>query len=545
MSIHGNQNILPLFYTHSSLPPISDNDELALSFYLLTKNLKPNEKILSFSRLLWPFLCVQGVISTHIILDGLSIFSKKDKLSNPPRQPLIGHLLRNIENRTEVEQLKKIIEVLQYKDNEAEAIGENEESEFQKLKIDSLTNPEFLQTLAKLLPYLEFKSVAEYMPLETNFTTEQALEIADTYRNTIDYMKGNALRWDTQIELIGKEVDKWLIDVNVQLKDINSRFSSQISKTSQSIDSSQIKDKNALERDRIDQWKVNEKRNVIENISVLFKTVERNLEEIIKKNKSFTHTEILKGRVFNDLTIPFENHFKYLIEEGNNYVNSVTSLTENYMELKERALEIDVEAVKKLSEFSSSLDLKLQDRDKNLSAFEEEKEKKISEIKNLQISIEDLYSQLKNGIKAKKGNCLQEAKDLTSWSLADNESELFSRPIVWIYMPLYVMFVEIEKILEEKMVTLFPGFITDDPNNRYQEISGAMLNLKEAVNERIEEDMSLRSNFEFSSENRNLLDDQNLPKKIQQGISILRRNTVLSEQMENELRNKLDLIFSQ
>ena len=545
MSIHGNQYILPLFYNHSSLPPIKDYDELALSFYLLTKNLKQNEKILSFSRLLWPFLCVQGVISSHIILDGLNIFSKKGKLSNPPRQPLIGHVLRNIENRTKTEQVKKIIEVLQYKDKEAEAIGESEESEFQKLKIDSLTNPEFLQTLVKLLPLIEFKSVAEYMPLETNFTTDQALDIANAYRKTIDYMKGNALRWDTQIELIGKEVDKWLIDINVQLKDISSRFSSQISKTSQTIDPTQIKDKIALEGDRIDQWKVNEKRNVIENISVLFKTAERNLEDIIKKNKAFTHTDILKGRVFNDVIAPFENHFKYLIDEGNNFVRSVTSLTEKYMVLKERALKIDVEAKKKVDDFSSSLDLKLQDRDKNLSVFEEEKEKMISELKILQESIEDLYSQIKNIIKTKNGNCLQEAKDLISWSLVDNESELFSRPIVWIFMPLYVMFIENEELFEEKMVAIYPGFITDDPNNRYQEISGAMFNLKEAVNERIEEDMALRSNFEYSSENRNLLKDQSLAKKIQQGISTLRRTAVLSEQMENDLRSKLGLIFTQ
>jgi len=545
MSIHGNQYILPLFYTQSSLPPIQDYDELALSFYLLTKNLKQNEKVLSFSRLLWPFLCVQGVISTHIILDGLNIFSKKGKLSNPPRQPLIGHLLRNIENRTKTEEINKILEVLQYKDKDAESIGESEESEFQKLKIDSLTNPEFLQTLVKLLPLAEFKSVAEYMPLETNFTTEQALEIADTYRNTINYMKGNALRWDTQIELIGKEVDKWLIDINVQLKDISSRFSSQISKTSQTIDSSQIKEKFALESDKIDQWKVNEKRNIIENISVLFKTAERNLEEIIKKNKAFTHTDILKGRVFNDVIAPFENHFKYLIEEGNNFVHSVTSLTEKYMALKEKAIEIDAEAQKNLDDFSSSLDLKLQDRDKNLSAFKEENKVKISEIKALQSSIEDLYSQVKNIIKTKNGKCLQEAKDLISWSLVDNQSDLFSRPIVWIFMPLYVMFIENEEMLEEKMVAVYPGFITKDQENMYQEISGAMLNLKEAVNERIEDDMALRSNFEFSSENRNLLNDKSLAKKIQQGISILRRTTVLSEQMENELRTKLGLIFTQ
>ncbi|GAI84447.1 unnamed protein product, partial [marine sediment metagenome] len=125
--------------------------------------------------------------------------------------------------------------------------------------------------------------------------------------------------WDTQTELIGKEVDKWLIDLNVQLKDINIRYSSQINKTSQIIDSNQMKDQIALESDKSDQWKVNEKRRVIENISVLFKTAERQLEVITKKNTFYTQSEILKGRVFNDLTEPFENHFKYLINEGNNF----------------------------------------------------------------------------------------------------------------------------------------------------------------------------------------------------------------------------------
>ncbi|MFX0047610.1 MAG: hypothetical protein ACFE8G_05500 [Candidatus Hermodarchaeota archaeon] len=544
MSIHGNQYILPLFTTSESIPPINESDELALAFYLLTKTLDSNEKVVSFSRLLWPFLCVQGVISTHIILDGLNVFSKKGKLSNPPRQPLIGHLLRNIENRTQIEELNKIIEVLNYFDNEAESLGESEESEFQKLKIESLVNPEFLQTLMKLLPFTEYKPVADYMPLETNFTTEQALEIADKYRNLIDYMKGNALRWNTQIELISKEVDKWLIEINVQLKDVNSRFSSQISKASQSIDSAQIKEKIALESDKIDQWKVSEKRRVIENILVLFKTAERQLEDILKTNRNFTHTEILKGKVFYDLTNSFENHFKYLIDEGNKFVSSITSLTQKYMELKERAFEIDVEAEKKLEEFKSSLDMKLQDRDKNLSVYEEEKQKKISEIRALQNQIEELYSQIKSIVQNKNGNCLQEAQNLISWSLADNQSELFSRPIIWIYMPLYVMFVENEQIMDEKMVSVFPGFVTNDPNNMYKEISEAMLNLKQTLTERIEEDMALRSNFEFSCENRNLLEDSSFQKKIQQGIAILRRSAIINEEIEEEIRRKLDVILS-
>ena len=139
----------------------------------------------------------------------------------------------------------------------------------------------------------------------------------------------------------------------------------------------------------------------------------------------------------------------------------------------------------------------------------------------------------------------QEVKDLISWSLFDNASELFSHPIVWVYMPLYVMFIENEDLSEEKMLAIYPGYVTGDPNNMYQEISEAMLNLKETVNELVEDDMILRSNFEFSSENKNLLNDQSLAKKIQQGISILRRSMILSENMENDLRSKLDSIYTQ
>ncbi|MBA7552706.1 hypothetical protein ES705_45278 [subsurface metagenome] len=451
--------------------------------------------------------------------------------------------MRNVENLTKSEQLNKIIEVLSYIDKEAEEIGLGEESKYQKLKINSLINPEFLQTLAKLLPLVEFKPVSEYMPLETVFTTEQALDVAEKYRKTIDYMKGNALRWNTQTELIGKEVDKWFIDLNVQLKDINTRYSSQINKTSQIIDSNQMKDQIALESDKSDQWKVNEKRRVIENISVLFKTVERQIEDIIKKNKFYTQSEILKSRVFNDLTEPFENHFKYLINEGNNFVSMVTSLTQKYMELKERAFQIDVEAKKKLEEFGSSLNSKLKDRDRDLSTFEKEKQEKISEIESIRIRLEELYSQIKKIIHTSNGNCLQEAKDLLSWSLSDNQSELFSRPIQWIYMPLYVMFLENKDTMEEKMELILPGIVTNDPNNIYQEISDTMVNFKKTFNERIEEDMALRSNFEFSSENKNLIDDKSLAKKIQQGISILRSYAIINDEIEKTIRSNLNLIL--
>ena len=540
MSIHGNQYVLP-FFISEKISPIEENDELALAFYLLTKDANQSDKIVSFSRLLWPFLCVQGVISTHIILDGLFVFSKKGKLSNPPRQPLIGHLLRNIENRGKIEELEKIIEVLTYKDVGAEEIGEGEESEFQNVYIESLVPPNYLQALVQLIRLVEFKSISDSMPLDSGLTTEKALNIADQYRNTISYMKGNALRWKSQIELIEKESDKWLIDLNVQLKDIETRYSSQINKTSQSIDAAQIEEQKALEGDKIDQWKVNEKKNLIENISVLFKTAERHLEEIIKKNKMFTQTEILKSKVLEDLFESFENNFKYLIEQGQNFVQMIENLTKNYMDFKTRANQIDAEAKKKLDDLMSDLKTKLKDRDIHLSAFIQEKEEKINEIEKGKAQIEKLSFQINSIIENKQGNCLQEAKELISWSLEDNQAELFSRPIQWIYMPLYAIFLEDTTTKQEKFKILLPGFIKKD-FPLYSHLSDEMKQIQNLLKNKIEDDIALRSNFEFSCENKNIIHEINFQKMIQTGISLLRSKSVINSDVESIIRKNINMI---
>lgn len=539
MSIHGSQYLLTLFNAPSNIPPINENDELTLAFYLLTKDKKPDEKITSFSRLLWPFLCIQGVISTHIILDGLMLFSRKGKLSNPPRQPMIGHLIRNVENRTKIEQLSKIYEVLAYKDLDAEEIGEGEESEFQKLNIESLIHPGFLQTLAKLLPFIDYQPIIDYMPLDSALSTDLALNIAEKYRNMIDYMKGNALRWENQIALIGKEVDKWLIELNVQFKDIESRYSSQITKTEKIIDNSQVREQLALEGDKIEQWKGDEKKKLIESISVLFKTIEYQLEGSIKKNKMFTQSDTLKSRVFEDLINTFDNHFKYLENEGHKYLETVATLREKYTEIKERGPLIDEQAKKRMADLTTRLDSEMKARDVHLSEFEMEKQQKISEINTFKEQIEDLYSQIKTIIKTKQSNCLQEARDLISWSLNDNQAEIFSRPIQWIYMPLYAMFIEDNETMEENLRIVFPGNVSQDPNNIYNEISEELKMLKNQIYEKIEDDMAFRSNFEFSCENKNILEDINLNKKIQQGISILRKKNMINDEIERQIRNNL------
>jgi len=541
MSIHGNQYLLPLFMKKGTqIPFLQDDDELTLAFYLLTKDLKENHKILSFSRLLWPLLSIPGVISTHIILDGVKIFSKKGKFTNPPRQPLIGHILRNIENRTKIEQLEKIEDVLSYEDKEAEALSKDEESEYQSFQIESLINPEFLNTLNMLIPQLQYSPIERYVPLDTSLTTDQALDISEKYRDIIDTLKGNAHRWESQIELIGDYVEKWLVELNVDLKDIESRYKSQIKKTSLAIDDQQVKEKIELEQDRIEQWKLNEKKRLIDNLATKFTTLDQHFEGILKKNRFFSNSEVLKRKSFENVIPSVKSHFSYLNENLSHIDSDINELKQKFEEIKKKASEIDTEAKSKLNNIKENLDQKLSTRDQKISEFQSEKEQQIEEIKQKKEKIEKLFDDIKRIIYQKKQNCLNEAEDLKNWSLEDNEKELFAKPIQWIYMPFYAMFIEDEDMMEEYMKIVFPGYVLNNSPDLYKEASDALRGLKEYINEKIEDDMKIRSNFEFATENKNLINDPRIEKKLQKGLSMLRAKNIINDNIDKGIREKIN-----
>jgi hypothetical protein len=212
------------------------------------------------------------------------------------------------------------------------------------------------------------------------------------------------------------------------------------------------------------------------------------------------------------------------------------------MEFKERSAQIDVEAEKKVTDLVNELKIKLKDRDMHLSAFIQEKEEKIEEIENLKAHIEELSSKIKKIIEIKQGNCLQEAKDLISWSLGDNQADLFSRPIQWIYMPLYAIFVEDKNTKQEDIKLLFPGFINRDSSTIYTDLSEAMAQIRKLLTNKIEMEIALRSNFEFSCENKNIIKESNFHKMIQTGISILRSKGIVTPEIENTIRMNLNLI---
>lgn len=548
MSFHGQQNILPMFYLKEyASKPISLNEELALSFYLLTHDLKETEKIKSFARLLIPMVFIQGLISTHIVLEGLSIASFNDKITNPPRQGVVGHILRNIDNRTQVELLEKIIAVITYKDEEAKQLSsikeEEEEAEFKTVTIKFLLNPGLLEGLKKILPKLKYVPIRDYTVLDSSLITELALNLAEYYRNTIKLLKGNAMRWQNLIKLIDKETDKWLLDLKVKKKDIKERYDSEIGKMSKVINSSIINERIKEEKDKIDLWVQIQKKKLIEAISQQFMTVDRKILELGGKNKFFTNYDALKAFRLEEVISKCRNHIGGMNEKIQSLFALVRNITTQVDGYVKRSEEINQKATQRLEDLKQNLGEQLSKKDEMILKYQMEKEFESGELKNLKNNIKNKSQEIKDLISKKSEDCLREAKVLENWNIKDNEAGNLSMPVIWVFFPLYMSLIEGE--FEEKIKLLLPGFINRNALNTEslkEELDPSYSAYFQNLMMKIEEDMKVRSNFEFSGEKNNLLEDPNIKKQIQNGISSLQSSAIISDVLAKEMEEKLNFI---
>ena len=88
------------------------------------------------------------------------------------------------------------------------------------------------------------------------------------------------------------------------------------------------------------------------------------------------------------------------------------------------------------------------------------------------------------------------------------------------------------------MNVVFPGYIGDS-EPYYEDLTESFAQLKTTLNEKIEDDIKIRSNFEFSCERKNFIMDPNLKKQIQMGIRNLKNLSLLNDAMEAKIKTIL------
>ncbi|MHA1730981.1 MAG: hypothetical protein ACTSU5_03515, partial [Promethearchaeota archaeon] len=188
--VHGNQLILPSVIKDGE--PLPFGSELIVAFGEMLDRKREDEEWLSFSRLLWPIVFIQGEASNHLVIDDLGIAKLQVQVTNPPRTAKVGHILRDNSLRNE-EKLEAVYKTLTYTDEVLERAPEDMEK--LSVEIPGLMSPEMIQGLAKIVRDMKSSPIDLSAVLDSTFTTEQALNLSGEYRKILDLTRGNGVRW--------------------------------------------------------------------------------------------------------------------------------------------------------------------------------------------------------------------------------------------------------------------------------------------------------------------------------------------------------------
>ncbi|MHA1821986.1 MAG: hypothetical protein ACTSU2_02235 [Promethearchaeota archaeon] len=538
MSIHGIQKIMP-YLLDPSLEMISTPGDLAIGLINCLEKYKEGEKLKIFSRIAWPLIFTQGDPSSHIVFDDVGISKMKINITNAPRLGAIGHVLRNIDQSSYSELLQRIKKIILYTEEGKQYKSEEKEEELEEYKeisIKGLMNPKLIAALEKLITKVFEESISNYALLESQYSLENALEWAEQYRNYIELLKGNAIRWENAATLIKKHFDEWLIELNVKIKDAKMRYKSTISKEESSITEEQVKEMLDAEKDKLDQWNLIEKKKVLEKIGGAFLPIDQFIEDIHNKNTHFTNTDNYKRGDVKKALFFAKKHIEFLEKSVETYKQKINALKSAFEKYRNNINEIDAETEKRYKEKELELKTKLSQRNSRIQTINEASLQYIKNLEEAKEMLEQQLNELIEIIKKKAESCRQDKHNLESWGLKDNISNL-SMPVIRIFMSAFVALYEDEEE-EERLVVCLP--CTIDKNLEIKSINESFRDFEETIEKTLDEDMKIRSNFEFAMDKSNLLTSSEFYKKLDQGFKLLKNAKYLNDEIEQKYKKLLE-----
>ena len=176
----------------------------------------------------------------------------------------------------------------------------------------------------------------------------------------------------------------------------------------------------------------------------------------------------------------------------------------------------------------------------DLPELKDRKLKTMQQLNFNQAELEKLTNASRNSITHIIANCKNEQNYIKRWTISGKEVNLVM-PIMKIYIPLY--FAELEdEDGEEKFIISPPIIIPRDYSLEtrwvpFEFISSSFSPLiKDRLETVLENNFELRSKFEFSCDNKNLFQFEEMDKRILRGFNMLIRDKLMDEQHVNEIK---------
>jgi len=520
-------------------PLIDSPGDYVIGLKMLIDQKKGDESITSFSRLAWPLIFVTGDPSTHIVFDDVGICNLRFKINNPPRQAIIGHILRNIENRTQNEILELIRDIVLYTEKGRKfklgEIKEEETEEYKDIFIEGLMNPGIIDGFSKIISLMRVESLADYSLLESKYSVEKALELSELFRYYIKEANGDKIRWNDLKNLLEKPFEEWQTNLRVQSKDEELRFKAEIAKEQNSITPESVENSLKQLRNHLDIVSLQEKKTILEKVGGFFFPINEMLLNTSQGLKMFLDTDYFKKQPVDRAILSAAKHLEVLEKSKHEIGVKIEVLRQKIQEKSVEIEQIDKRIQTEYKDKEFELKKNLSERNARIKRLTDEKEIRIKELEEYQRKLTSELKDIQSIITKKMDACDKDKHTILKWGLEDRISNI-STPVIRVFMPVYAAVLK-DKRGNERIIFAFPGFV--DNNLTITPLSEGFVEMSKKLAEIIEDDMKTRSNFEFTIEKVNLLKKDGIEQLMKDGFASLKIKGLTNERLEQNILAEL------
>jgi hypothetical protein len=520
-------------------PLIDSPGDYVIGFKMVLDQIQSGESFVSFSRLAWPLIVVAGDSSSHIVFDDVGICNLNVKINNPPRQAIIGHILRNIENRTHDEILDLIRDVVLCAERGCNfKLGEIKEEateEYKDIFIEGMMNPSLIDGLAKIISSLRIESLGNYALLESQYSVEKALDFSELFRHYIKETNGDKIRWNDLRSLLEKPFNDWQTELRVQTKDEELRFKSEIAKEMNSITAESVENSLKQLHNHLDIVSLQEKKSILEKVGGFFFPLNELFMNGSQGLKMFLDTDYFKKQPVDRAILNATKQLDILEKVQHEIGVKVQVLRQKIEEKSIEIEKIDKRIQNEYKDKEFELKKNLSERNARVKRLTEEKDVRIKELDNLNIKLTEDLKEIQAIIMKKMEACDKDKHTILKWGLEDRISNI-STPVIRIFMPVFAGLLK-NKRGNERIVFAFPGFV--DLNLAVSPLSEGFEDLNKKLAKVIDDDMKTRSNFEFTIEKMNLFKLEGIEKLMQDGFASLKIKGLANDRLEQKYLDEL------
>ncbi|MFX1520354.1 MAG: hypothetical protein ACFFCD_10585 [Promethearchaeota archaeon] len=523
-------------------PASSLDVELAVAFMIAEVNREkggglirktPEEFFKFFSKIGWPYWFMKTKEGS-IIADGQGLPELKLTFSQVPKPDEIDNILSSTETAQDyINALKRTLELL---------------TSFptQSVPLTALVEPELAQKIA-----LHKKSVEKKSPtalratiLEPEITKEDARTIATNFDELLVERDKEIKKFDEIKKTIEKNTGMHFKKLDDKTRETLKTYSEKLAKLKEEVEQEivRLKMKQEDELKNADMLKEEEGKRIVTKLRTTFDPVQTSFSNAQKAVEDYVESKIPPGKE-PELAFDLANGAINFIKSQIDSIGESLKATEkdiNNLKGDWRKIEDDVEAKKK--EIVKKTEDAIFNQNKRITDTEEERDRKINELKDFQNTIENLTKDLFTKIDDQKKALLEENSLPKEFLIPESLAPMYQDANV-AYLPLYITKYTDEK-QEERFIVIPPiaskkekkEIGIDIGDKKFHSMIYTPFNeyIKKRIEDALTKNKGLRDAIERIMKTNNFMKEKTIESTIQDGIKALEANKTIKEKDAEE-----------